>query len=276
MTSKTESPPEKRPPDDQSQIDRVRQFFDRESGRYVKQRYGTSEPAVSRPYLERQAIVLEFIEGSHDAALDLGCGPGVLLPALLEHSATVAAIDVSPEMLERARSAISGTPGRERVTLALGSADALPFADRSFDLVTCIGVIAYWPNAPRALSEVARVLRPGGTLILQTTNFVAPREIEDRLLRFPYQRIMTRLTGREFRDTADLRLKAYYPPRLDALLDAAGLEPVDRRFYDFQIPLLRFASRDLAQRAASSLMRLTRTPGLRLLGTGYLVRARRR
>jgi len=275
MSPDNELTPETRPPDDRSHIENVRKFFDRESGRYVDQRYGTYDRAVSRPYLERQAIVLEFLSGLGGAALDLGCGPGVLLPSLLERCSSVAAVDVSPEMLERARTAIAGRPGADRVSISLGSADAIPFGDRSFDVVTCIGVISYWPNTEKGLAEVARVLRPGGTLILQASNIVAPHEIEDRLLKHPYQRIVTRLTGRDIRDTADLRLKAFYPPRLDARLEQAGLIPVDRRFYDFQIPLLRYLSRDRAQRWASSLMTLSRTPLLKLLGTGYLVRARR-
>lgn len=275
MSPEHDSPPGTPPSSGSSDLDRVREFFDRESGRYVGQRYGTSDPGVARPYFERRSFVVELLEGTGGAALDLGCGPGVLLPALLERCASVAAVDLSPEMLERARAAVADLPGRERVRFAQGSADAIPFADRTFDLVVCIGVISYWPDAGAGLAEIARVLRPGGTLILQASNLLAPREIEERLLRGPYQRIMTRLTGRDLRDTAGLRLRAYRPRRLDALLERFGLIPVDRRFYDFQLPLLRLVSRDLAQRCATSLLRFARTPVLRALGAGYLVRARR-
>jgi ubiquinone/menaquinone biosynthesis C-methylase UbiE len=276
MIQEPETDARERSRNDRDHVDRVREFFDRESGKYVEQRYGTSEPGVARPYLERRAIVLEFLEGARGDALDLGCGPGVLLAPLIERCKTVAAVDVSAEMLERARAAIAGAPGSERVTFSQGSADALPFPDRSFDVVTCIGVISYWPDPAKGLSEIARVLRPGGMLILQATNILAPRELEDRLLKFPYQRLVTRITGRDIRDTADLKLKAFVPPRLDALLERAGLTPVDRSSYDFQIPLLRFVARGLSQRWAASLMRLSRAPALRFLGTGYLVRARRR
>ncbi len=265
----------KRPPGaDRKHLDDVRRFYDRESRRYATQRYGRDEPAIARPYLERHELVLELLAGVSGRALDLGCGPGILLPPLLERCEEVVAFDLSREMILRARESLVDHPQRQRVFFAVGSADALPFRDSAFDVVTCIGVVSYWPGLERGLREIARVLKPRGIVVLQASNALAPWEIENRLLRGPIQRALTRLAGRDFRDSS-FRLKAYAPRRLDRGLERVGLVPTARRFYDFRPPLLRFVSRSLAERFARYMLRFTGSSILGPMGAGYLVRARR-
>jgi ubiquinone/menaquinone biosynthesis C-methylase UbiE len=92
-------------------------------------------------------------------ALDVGCGTGHHLAELRDRGFDPIGVDGSREMLLRARAADPAVP--------LQQADAahLPFPDASFDLVFCIEVLRYLPVWRPCLSEIARVLKPGGTCL---------------------------------------------------------------------------------------------------------------
>jgi ubiquinone/menaquinone biosynthesis C-methylase UbiE len=95
--------------------------------------------------------------------LDVGCGTGALLQRL-RHTAPnsrLTGCDVSEPMLRVARSRLSAD-----VALLACEAARLPFLDDTFHVVTSSSSLHYWPDVPRALSEIARVMRPGGSLVL--------------------------------------------------------------------------------------------------------------
>ncbi len=102
-------------------------------------------------------------------ALDVGCGDGTLALALAHAGASrVAGCDVDPRMVARARTLASGNGSR--LDLAVAQVQALPFPAHSFDLVTCITMLAFVADADAAIREMARVLRPGGRLIIGDLN----------------------------------------------------------------------------------------------------------
>jgi SAM-dependent methyltransferase len=90
--------------------------------------------------------------------LELGAGTGIATRGLVR-SADVVATDLGPRMLGRLRALLPGVP------CVVARAEALPFADGSFDLV-CGAQMWHWVDVPRAAAEVARVLPPGGRLAL--------------------------------------------------------------------------------------------------------------
>lgn len=96
--------------------------------------------------------------------LDVGCGTGEITARLGElfPDTRLVGVDLEEPHLERARARCAGLGGR--ATFQVGDAQALPFADASFDLVVCRHVIQAVSDAPRALAEMRRVLRPGGRL----------------------------------------------------------------------------------------------------------------
>ena len=103
------------------------------------------------------------------SALEMGCGPGHLLGALADalQGATLAGADLSPFMLELA----AGDPRvaeTGRVTLYHGDARALPWDDATFDAVVAMHLVAHVPPkvARGLMEEAARLLRPGGTLLV--------------------------------------------------------------------------------------------------------------
>lgn len=98
--------------------------------------------------------------------LDVGCGTGILsLLCLRRGSARVVCGDLSEYMLGQCKAKLSAAGyGPERAEFLELDAESLPFRDHSFDAVVSGMVLGLMPNQARALSEMARVLRPGGLL----------------------------------------------------------------------------------------------------------------
>jgi len=100
--------------------------------------------------------------------LDIGSGAGQIVRHLLKYAdpeAMITGCDLAPEMLERARTRLkSSVPRFVAADLA-----RLPFADASFDGVTCGYVLEHLPEAKPGLAEMARVMKTGGRLLLLAT-----------------------------------------------------------------------------------------------------------
>ncbi len=100
--------------------------------------------------------------------LDVGSGAGQIAKHLLRYAdsdASITCCDLSPEMLRRARTRLkSSVPLHVAADLC-----RLPFADESFDCVTCGYVLEHLPEAQPGLAELSRVMRPGGRMLLLTT-----------------------------------------------------------------------------------------------------------
>ena len=95
--------------------------------------------------------------------LDIGCGTGELLRRLRAKypHAMLAGLDPVPQMLAEARAKLNGTED-----LRIGYADSLPWPAGSFDLVVSCNMFHYITHPVEALREMARVLRPGGAIVL--------------------------------------------------------------------------------------------------------------
>lgn len=97
--------------------------------------------------------------------IDVGCGTGRAIPALREAvgpSGTVLAIDLTPEMLEEARPKCTTA----RATLVLADARRLPLGDGAADAVFAAGLVTHLPDPVAGFTELARVTRSGGRLVL--------------------------------------------------------------------------------------------------------------
>lgn len=100
--------------------------------------------------------------------LDVGSGAGQIVGHLLKYAdrdATITGCDISPEMLRRARGRLKS----DRPQFLTADLTRLPFADASFDCVTCGYVLEHLPEARLGLAELARVLASGGRMLLLTT-----------------------------------------------------------------------------------------------------------
>jgi SAM-dependent methyltransferase len=103
---------------------------------------------------------------SGDRVLDVGCGTGVVSITAARLGAQVTALDLTPELLDRARenARISGV----EIEFHEGDAEALPFSDEFFDVVLSQFGHMFAPRPEVAVSEMLRVLKPGGTIAFST------------------------------------------------------------------------------------------------------------
>jgi ubiquinone/menaquinone biosynthesis C-methylase UbiE len=102
--------------------------------------------------------------------LDAGCGYCYHTVRLARSGAKITAVDFSSSALEAARNNISRAGIAEQVTLQQANLTSLPFPDASFDFVVSNGVLMHIPELESALSELARVLKPNGILVLNENN----------------------------------------------------------------------------------------------------------
>jgi SAM-dependent methyltransferase len=143
--------------------------------------------------------------------LDLGCGAGHTALAAARRAAEVVALDLTPEMLEVARGLARET-GLSNVSFRHASATDLPFDGGSFDVVASRFAAHHFHDPAPAMMEAARVLRPGGVLLLADT--VSP---EDGALDTFYN------AAELLRDPSHVR--NWRISEWKAMLRAAGLEP---------------------------------------------------
>jgi len=124
-------------------------------------------PSIRHVFFTRsnKAIVKLLPQTLEVSILDVGTGTGILIEqALLKNkSAHLFGIDISPEMVKKAKRKFQG---KNNVTIALGSVSKLPYKDNSFEFVTCANSFHHHPDSIQSLKEIKRVLKPGGKVIL--------------------------------------------------------------------------------------------------------------
>lgn len=92
--------------------------------------------------------------------LDIGSGLGEALEEGAARGAAVYGVDPSPEMVRKASRRVKAA------TVKVGSAEAIPYPDNAFDAVMCVASFHHWVDRERGFAEVARVIRPGGRLLI--------------------------------------------------------------------------------------------------------------
>jgi SAM-dependent methyltransferase len=152
---------------------RVRQVYETIADEYDERIPGNG--VVDDIFTESE---LDFLLGKvrpEDDVLDMGCGTGRFTVPLAQRVASVSGLDLSPMMLTMARKKLAdeGLAG----DLREGDMAALPFADASFDVVVSMLALMHVPREDRqqVFREAARVLRPGGRLLVGVKNSVFER-----------------------------------------------------------------------------------------------------
>ncbi len=132
--------------------------------------------------------------GQGEKILDLGCGQGIFCRELARAGAAVTGIDASERLIKAARERSSGN-----IRYQVADAASLPFDDGSFDAASCIMALQNMEPLGKVIGEAARVLRPGGRLLLVLSHpcFRIPRQSGwgiDEQRKLQYRRIDSYLT----------------------------------------------------------------------------------
>lgn len=135
----------------------------------VVRTYGRFAPLYDRVFgrvLEpgRRALAEALTTLQPASALEVGVGTGLTL-AGYPSACRLVGIDLSPDMLERARRRAGALPGRD-ITLHAMNAERMDFADDSFDCVTLPYVLSVTPDPARLTAELRRVCKPGGDIFV--------------------------------------------------------------------------------------------------------------
>jgi SAM-dependent methyltransferase len=172
------------------------------------------DPRIDRKFARICAAVRERLPC--EAFLDAGCGDGRYLAALdAELPARIAGVDIAERILETARARIP------RADLRQANLESLPFDDDAFDLVLSSQVIEHVLDASAAVGELARVLRPGGRLVISTDN--ADNRVT-RALNAPRNAIVGLLGLRGRRGQIESPATPYTRASFHALLAGGGFE----------------------------------------------------
>ncbi len=201
-----------------------------------RRRYAQARPGWRPSTHVYQDLVAERLNPT-TRTLDLGCGRGGVMERLHAHAGLVAGLDPDSRSLEDHRAS--------SLVLTCGLAEALPFADASFEVVCCSWVLEHLADPAAVFREVARVLRKGGSFIFITPNSLHPLVALNRVLQRVRAHDAFRLYGRAEVDAFPVFYRANTAPRIRRLSDAAGLEckPVrligDPTYLAFSEPLFR-------------------------------------
>ncbi|MCZ8155629.1 MAG: metalloregulator ArsR/SmtB family transcription factor [Leptospira sp.] len=128
-------------------------FFDRVASDWETIQEGVLHPKVYRSW------ILEHLPNQSNEIVDLGCGPGGLIPYLLTKTKRVLGVDSSSNMIEAANSAFGKNDSVRLVTAQL---EALPFPDASYEAVVGSMVLHHISHPPAVIEEVARILKEDG------------------------------------------------------------------------------------------------------------------
>jgi 2-polyprenyl-3-methyl-5-hydroxy-6-metoxy-1,4-benzoquinol methylase len=137
---------------------------------------GRDSEGRRRKAMTMVAVLADYFGGagalSGKRLLDVGAGNGVFDHALAEHFAEVRGIDIDPDAIARAQA----LPPRENLRFSTGDAMRIEVAANDVDVVACAHVYEHVPDARRLLSEIHRVLKPGGVCYFAAANRFQPIE----------------------------------------------------------------------------------------------------
>jgi len=241
-------------------------------------------------YRERLAVVLRWVDELEmplgEQVLEIGCGSGMSVVALAKRGYLVQAMDSVADMVNSTRQHADRAGVSSSVCTSLGDAHNLAFPENAFGLVLAIGVIPYLHSPKEALGEMARVLKPGGFLLVTAGNRWRLDHVLDPWLcpaLQPAKRLIRNLIRRSRRpgsNSTEPLLRFGSLRQFERWLSSVGLVRVKAKTVGFQ-PLFRYR-RFLGEQTPIKLNRWLQwladhnVPGIRSSGMDYVVLARKK
>lgn len=194
---------------------------------YIQNAYLELERGITRQQLNNLGI-----NAKNKRVLDVGCGPGNLLVALSEDTPDLlVGVDIDEVFLAYGNSQAEKLIDKPSAipTLLRAALPTLPFADETFELVTCFLVMPHVPDDRVALTELARVLKPGGTLAISGHGLGFPLRYLKRFRLKPLQMYLAsliyRCTGKKW-----IRNTLQDHRKVCEILNSIGVVPTVRHY----------------------------------------------
>ncbi len=186
-------------------------------------------PLFWTPAMRERALAAARLDAPRLRVLDAGAGTGFTTEGIVAHvdPADVTMLDQSPHQLARSRA----KPALERCERVLGDAEALPFADDTFDRYVSAGSIEYWPDPQRGIAEAYRVTNRGGTALVigpvRPANRVARALAQAWMLFPPAEDYVRWFEAAGFTDVRAVELAPdwYHDRRVPYALAVSGVKP---------------------------------------------------
>lgn len=207
-------------------------FFNDTSTAYIAE-YDRETPE-GYSFRVRRERVLEMLpspgEGKH--ILDVACGPGIMAEGVSKKGYSIDCIDAAPDMIEIARKKYGGVPN---ATFAVGDVYAINAPAGTYDVVTAMGLVEYLDDQDKAMAEMARVTKKGGTVIVTFPNHPSFWRAWARTLRavtdFP-RAVYRKLTGKK---KYPITHREYTEKEARAYMHKHGLHPESVVYYNFKV-----------------------------------------
>ena len=240
----------------------VRSCFDNLANSYANSYSGSSR--VSHFFTVRKRRVEALLAGIATGCkvLEVGCEPGLMVDYFLHRGDDYHGLDLSSNMIAEC---VARFKGLANAHFRVGDVQQLDYPNSFFDIALCLGVLEYVPAESQAVRELARVLKPGGTLILSAINKWSPFNAWDRL-------VYRKLTGLE---SGPIVQEYHTEKHYRRLLPALGLEIADVSYFDFSLVVhpLDYKVPEFSL-ALSERFECFDQSILRKLGNGFLLKSR--
>jgi ubiquinone/menaquinone biosynthesis C-methylase UbiE len=211
-------------------------------------------------YRQRMSIVLSWIEClslyKNSKILDVGCGAGRFTQEAAKRGYKVFGMDYSHGMMVKT-SNISNREDELNTSFLQGDIESLPLKDSSFDVIVCLGVVAYLKSEEKALHEFERILKPNGVLAISIVNKACLASRLDMPVLFikMIRRILDGITapwkrGADNTDTGSLT--TYLIPKFRNSLELAGFTVLDNQTVPWKL-LTFFGKEILPQKLAKKI-----------------------
>ena len=252
-----------------SHLEEVRHFHDQDAAQYISNRYRT-DSCEGLAYTTRKQIILDNISTHWERILDMGCGPGILTPDLIKNNRHVFNIDLSFEMIQLARENVG--PGQDRLSsnYMVGDVCNVGMKDSQFDCILCIGVTYYVSDLTSLIKEIRRLIRPGGTTIIQVNKITLP-SVYKKLIPV-YQAAKRYLTGKKY-DAITFSFNVFSYNMFIEELKSNDFEIDEVHFYDFRLPFIDLILPKLSLKLSAYMFKNRHRKMVNMVSNGVLVKA---
>lgn len=223
----------------------VRDHFDASEG-WKGKFYRESHDPFGQMLVRRKEHVLrlfkKYIGRTSGPLFDVGCGAGEYLAEIGGPGVSVFGMDASEEMVRTTDALLAGRGWPGRPGLVRGDIDHVPFRSGSFQAVLCIGVIGYLEHDEKALSELHRLVQPGGYLLLNVRNLNALTSFHyhvrvkfRHLLKHGWAGIRSAVSMVTTTGRGGWTSRAYNIRKLETLVASTGFERIEGLTFGYEL-----------------------------------------